>query len=164
MPMGSSMGMRALHSGRPNPAKWRKRMHVRQTFLMRVLSKTVFAMFLVVGAGAGLGGSALVASAQDFIPATAAFDNSPVCSASDLENNSDEARGNPEWKPVNGLTIDPLNPVLNDKPTILEGFVPFPPANEGSGAQAASEVSEEDLPWNHYTHDFTFQVVPDARY
>jgi hypothetical protein len=119
---------------------------------------------LAVGLGLCLSGLAVRAMAQNYTPATKAFDNSPVCSDSDLGNNSDEARGNPEWKPVNGLTIDPLHPVLNDKPTILEGFVPFPPANESSKAQAFAEVSEEDLPWNHYTHDFTFQVVPDQTY
>jgi len=100
----------------------------------------------------------------NYIPATEAFDHSPVCSASDLSNDHDLARANPEWKAVNGLTIDPKNPVLHDKPTILEGFVSPQPANQKSDDQSTSEVSEEDLPWNHFTHDFTIKVVPDPRY
>src|SRR5262249_9922344 len=56
------------------------------------------------------------------------------------------------------------NPVLNDPPTILEGFVPFPPATLGPNDQPTSEVSEEDIMWNHFTHDFTFKVVPDLPY
>lgn len=99
-----------------------------------------------------------------FIPATQAFENSPVCSASDLDNDHDEARLNPEWKAVNGLSIDPNHPVLNDPPTILEGFVEFPPATESQNDQSTSEVSEEDIGWNHFTHDFTFKVVPDLPY
>jgi hypothetical protein len=114
-----------------------------------------------------------------YIPATAAFDNSPVCSSSDLHNDHDAGRLNPEWKPVNGLTIDPSNPALavQDQPTILEGFVASPPlppeclnvlgqfaSCEDSNTQMPSEVSEEDIPWNHYTHDFTFKVVPDPSY
>lgn len=102
-----------------------------------------------------------------FIPATAAFSNSPVCSDSDLRNNSDEARANPEWKAVDGLllNLDTLpTPLVNDAPTILEGFVPFPPNPESSDSQATSEVSEEDIPWNHFTHDFTFKVAPDLPY
>ena len=130
--------------------------------LPHLLSMRVFALFL---GGVGLCLSALaVPASADFIPATQAFENSPVCGSSDLGSDVDESRGNPEWKPVNGLTIDPSNPVLNDKPTILEGTVPFPPADENSDAQAASEVSEEDIVWNHYTHDFTFKIVPDRRY
>lgn len=105
--------------------------------------------------------SVTIQSPVTFIPATEAFNNSPVCSDSDLNNNHDEARANPEWKVVNGLSVDPAHPVLNDQPTILEGFVPFPPADEKSDDQANSEVSEEDIPWNHFTHDFTFKVVPD---
>jgi hypothetical protein len=100
-----------------------------------------------------------------YIPATAAFNNSPAaCSDTDLSADPtipDLDRGNPEWKPI---VIDPNHPLPNNPPTILEGFVPFPPANEGSNAQAPAEVSEEELPWNHYTHDFTFKVAPDPGY
>lgn len=115
--------------------------------------------FVVVAADEG--------KAQSYTPATQAFENSPVCSDSDLSADPlipDLARGNPEWKPVNGLSIDPLNPAVHDKPTILQGFVSFPPANESSNAQAPAEVSEEEIPWNHYTHDFTFKVTPDPTY
>jgi hypothetical protein len=64
--------------------------------------------------------------AQDYIPATDAFNNSPVCSASDLRRDMDKARANPEWKAVKGLNIDPFKHILHDAPTILEGFVAFP--------------------------------------
>jgi hypothetical protein len=95
------------------------------------------------------------------IPATAAFNDYPVCSDSDLGSDWDRARGNPEWKTI---IIDPNLPLLSNPPTIVEGFVPYPPATEGVNDQASSEVAEEDLPWNHYTHDFTFKVVPDPSY
>jgi hypothetical protein len=106
----------------------------------------------------------LPAAAHAYIRATEAFNNSPICSASDLSNDTDEARVNPEWKSVAGLHIDPVKHVLRDLPTILEGFVPFPPATESVNDQATSEVAEEDIPWNHYTHDFTIKVVPDPPY
>ncbi len=110
---------------------------------------------------------AIAQTTSVFIPATKAFENSPVCSASELQDNHDLARLNPEWKAVLGLNIDPANPVLNivnDPPTILEGVVPSPPANLGPNDQPTSEVSEEDIGWNHYSHDFTFKVVPDGPY
>ncbi len=158
-------------------------MRVRQTSLMRVLPKSIFVLFLTVGANIGLHLSEVFLYAQ--IPATEAFNNSPVCSASDLGNAHDEARANPEWKPVNGVSLDPTKnptpsqpmPILNDQPTILEGFVagpPLPPVClnvlgqftncESSKDGAPSEVAEEDIPWSHYTHDFTVKVVPDTRY
>ena len=103
-----------------------------------------------------------------YIPATAAFSNSPVCDNTDLSNDSDEARGRPEWKPIvidTSLTFPNnfIHPV-----TILEGTVPTPnteyPTGEMENNQAPSEVSEEELTWNHYTHDFTANVVPDPAY
>lgn len=161
-------------------------MRIQQSFLVRVLSNSVFRLLLTVGAGAVLQLSGLVAYAQTpeikYIQATDAFINSPVCSDTDLGDTHDLDRLNPEWKPVNGLTIDPNNPALalQDQPTILEGFVagpplppdcrnvlgqPQPPSScEDSNTQMPSEVSEEDIPWNHYTHDFTFKVVPDSNY
>ncbi|MBZ5629819.1 MAG: hypothetical protein LAO06_13250 [Acidobacteriia bacterium] len=96
-----------------------------------------------------------------YTPATAAFDNSPVCSDSDLHRDTDLARGNPEWKPVNGLTVDPQHLAVHDEPVILEGVVIHPPGNESPTDQSTAEVAEEDIPWNHYTHDFTFKVAPD---
>ncbi|MGB9105400.1 MAG: hypothetical protein WCC59_11625, partial [Terriglobales bacterium] len=99
-----------------------------------------------------------------YTPATAAFDNSPVCSDSDLSNDHDLARGQPEWKPVNGLAFDPSSPRVLDKPTVLEGRILPPPSLEQSGDIAHTEVAEEDLPWNHYTHDFTIKVTPDPDY
>jgi len=95
------------------------------------------------------------------IPATAAFNDSPTCSASDLGNNTDLARINPEYKPI---IIDPNHPIPNNSPTVLEGIVPPPSENAASTDQAHSEESEEEIPWNHYTHDFTFKVVPDGPY
>src|SRR6266700_7638784 len=106
--------------------------------------------------------SGVIMQAQDpipFIPATNA-NIAPACSLSDLGGEifgeiPDLARANPEWKPVLGLQ--------NDVPTILEGFVPLAPDLKPDD-QPTSEVSEEDVPWNHSTHDFTFKVVPDPLY
>src|SRR5262249_22578348 len=129
--------------------------------LARVLSTSVVALFLAV---VGVGVASVDVSAQNFIPATRAFD-SPGCSASSLKREGEGipsvARLNPEWKCI---IIDPTQPPELQPPTLLEGFVLSPPANEGSGDQAPVEVSEEDTPWTHYTHDFTFKVVPDPAY
>jgi len=103
----------------------------------------------------------------NYIPATAAFVGPEVCNSSDLSNAVDEARGEPEWKPII-FSSDPRYQLPNNPPTILEGTVPTPsveyPTGELSDNQATSEVSEEELPWNHDTHDFTFKVVPDLAY
>jgi hypothetical protein len=122
---------------------------------------------------------ALPGRAQDpipYIPATEAFNNSPTCSASDLSSfarDTDLARANPEWKPIKPLNIDSNHPFPNNDITVLEGFVTHPPPActplgglpcENSGSQSTSEVAEEDIPWTHYTHDFTFKVTPDTNY
>src|SRR5205814_1815852 len=52
--------------------------------------------------------------------------------------------------------------IFSDEPTILEGSIV--PPNLGPNDQSTSEVSEEDIPWNHFTHDFTVRVTPDAPY
>jgi hypothetical protein len=103
-----------------------------------------------------------------YIPATAAFEGPVVCDATDLHIDTDEARSRPEWK---SIVIDPSLPFPNNfihPLTILEGTVPTPnveyPTGELENSQAPSEVSEEEVPWNHYTHDFTVKVVPDAAY
>ena len=75
------------------------------------------------------------------------------------------ARADPQWVPVHQ---DAGKPFPNDDPTILEGTV-MTPAQKGnlqadSTAQAPSEVAEEDVPWSHYTHDKTFDVIPDIGY
>src|SRR5713101_6464137 len=89
-------------------------MRDQKRFFVSVLSTRGFARFLALGLGlsflwvVAVRAPTLSAQAtQQPIPATAAFDNSPICSDSDLTNNDDEARGNPEWKRVNGLTVDP---------------------------------------------------------
>lgn len=107
--------------------------------------------------------AALPAVAQ-FTPATTAFNPSGsrfVCNATDLTSDHDMDRANPEWKPID---IDSAHPVPNNVPRILEGFVQQPPSNEDQNSQAPAEVSEEELPWNHFTHDYTFKVVPDTNY
>jgi hypothetical protein len=124
---------------------------------LRRFSQRAISVFSVV---TGLGLPFSVAHGQNFKPATAAFD-SPGCNGSDLGDVTDISRGNPEWK---AIVIDSAHPLPNNPPTILEGFVAFPPANEKSSDQAPAEVSEEELPWNHYTHDFTFKVIPDPPY
>jgi len=102
------------------------------------------------------------------IPATEAF-RAPACSDVDLGgidvfglvNIPSPQRTNPEWKPI---ITDPTKPPHLQPPKILEGFVRPTPNNEKSSDQATAEVSEEDLPWTHYTHDWTFKVLPDPDY
>src|SRR5258707_4537577 len=119
----------------------------------------IFLMSVVALVGVGV--APLGAMAQSFIPATRAFE-APACSASDLSNDTDFARVNPEWKPI---LFDPANPSHN-LPTILEGRITTPlfPSLQQTSATAPTEVAEEDIPWTHYTHDFTFKVVPDSAY
>jgi predicted thioredoxin/glutaredoxin len=61
------------------------------------------------------------------------------------------------------LVNDPRHPFPNDPPVLLEGTIP-PLADENSNSEANSEVSEEELPWYHYTHDKTQQILPDDQY
>jgi hypothetical protein len=102
-----------------------------------------------------------IAGAQP-IPATQAF-LAPACDAQDLANSPfrSRARINPEWKPI---LIDPNFPIPYNAITVLEGTVPPPSENETSSDGAPSEVSEEDIPTSHFTHDFTFKVIPDEAY
>ena len=149
-------------------------MPVKFSSTIRFLTRKLSARYLFCGLAIFLAvlvfsrGAAAQNPTATYIPAEAAFDNSPVCDDTEISNNDDEARGRPEWKPI---VIDPnlafpnnfLHPV-----TILEGTVPTPsqeyPTGELENNQAPSEVSEEELPWNHYTHDFTANVVPDPAY
>jgi hypothetical protein len=113
---------------------------------------------------AGVGLIPVRGEAQDYIPATAAFNPSGsrfVCNGTDITSDHDLDRGNPEWKPID---LDSAHPVPSNMPRILEGFVQQPPSDEDQNSQAPAEVSEEELPWNHFTHDYTFKVVPDAGY
>jgi hypothetical protein len=112
------------------------------------------------------------AMAQDYIPATEAFE-APACSNVDLgglevdlagfgiQHVPSPLRGNPEWKVI---TLDPSKATNLQPPTILEGFVSPQPNDQTSSSQSTSEVAEEDLWWTHYTHDFTFKVIPDPAY
>jgi CARDB len=103
------------------------------------------------------------------IPAHSAFDAG--CNSSDLGDDTDLSRSDPIWAP---LLKDPDHPFPNDPPVIFEGRVTTPQeqfgvdrtgrVNEHTNSQAPSEVSEFDLSWNHYTHDKTFQAIPDPRY
>jgi len=130
-------------------------MSIRRMTLAWIFSMSGVALFLAVMSVAPLD-----VSAQNYIPATQAFD-SPGCSDSHLlregEGIPSVARLNPEWK---AIIIDPNQPPELQPPVLLEGFVSGPSANN----QATAEVSEEDTPWTHYTHDFTFKVVPDPAY
>ena len=105
------------------------------------------------------------------IPATKAFD-APACSDTALggldidfgvaiAHVPSPQRGNPEWK---AIILDSTQPANLQPPKVLEGFVAPVANDETSSSQATSEVAEEDLPWTHYTHDFTFKVVPDTAY
>lgn len=155
---GKALNTAHLLCGVANFAEVRKTMRDQKRFCVSAFSMTIV-LFLMVGVGLRVPTISAQATQQP-IPATRAFD-APGCSASDLSNNTDLARGNPEWK---AIIIDPLFPLPNNPPTILEGVVPPPSEQETSTDQAHAEVSEEELPWNHYTHDYTFKVVPDPPY
>ena len=96
------------------------------------------------------------ATAQTYVPAT-----SSTCDLGDISDAHDTTRFNPEWAPIN---IDPDHPLPNNVPNILEGFVTPVPNDQTQNSQSSTEVSEEEVPWNHYTHDYTFKVVPDPNY
>lgn len=110
---------------------------------------------------------------------TVATDDTPIaatssgCATADLANTGVvglAARISPSWATI----ADPNHLFPNDPPTILEGSVATPQqkfgttngvANgPGGNGQSSSEVAEEDLPWNHYTHDKTIDVIPDRGY
>ena len=109
---------------------------------------------LLVGIGFGL--VSLPTMAQNYVPAT-----SSTCDLGDISDQHDTTRFNPEWAPIN---TDANHPLPNNVPNILEGFVAPVPSTENQNSQAPAEVSEEEVPWNHYTHDYTFKVVPDSTY
>lgn len=101
------------------------------------------------------------------IPATKAFE-APACSDSelggidlDLVTVPSPQRTNPEWK---AIILDSSQPPHLQPPKVLEGFVRPTPQKETSKDQATAEVAEEDLSWTHYTHDWTFKVLPDPAY
>jgi hypothetical protein len=113
-----------------------------------------------------------IGGSDDPVPSVQAV-NEPLsnCNTDALGDTNDTARSDPEWVPVNQSAAHPF-PL--DEPTILEGAVATPAqvfgvdANgnvmENSTSQAPSEVAEEDLPWSHYTHDKTIDVIPDTGY
>src|SRR5579862_4694203 len=109
------------------------------------------------------------ATAQDTPIAASTAITSAGCNSQDLSDSSDSARNDPVWA---AILKDPLHPFPNDV-TILEGRVvghneKFKTRTllprEATTDQSPSEVAEEDLPWNHYTHDKTMDVVPDKGY
>lgn len=116
--------------------------------------------------------SPLFAQSSQPIPAIRAFD-APACNNEELaglevniarigiQHVPSPLRGNPEWK---AIILDPKFPPNLQPPTVLEGFVTPQPNDQTSSSQSTSEVAEEDLWWNHYTHDFTFKVLPDPAY
>jgi hypothetical protein len=127
--------------------------------------------------GTAPNGPAKPASAQvqdpiPFIPATQAFE-APGCSASRLGGITIDIlnigtigpipspeRLNPEWK---AITVDPSLAPNQQPPQIVEGFV-GPTENHSADTQATAEVSEEEIAWNHHTHDWTFKLTPDPAY
>ena len=110
------------------------------------------------------------ARAQDTpISATAAA--AAGCNYRDLGDGSDSARNDPVWRPILNNVSYPFG--ANELVTILEGRVignneKFQSRTllpqEAVTDQSPSEVAEEDLPWNHFTHDKTIDVVPDPGY
>ena len=109
---------------------------------------------LLMGLGFGL--VSLPTMAQNYVPAT-----SSTCDLNDITDAHDTTRFNPEWAPIQ---VDAGHPLPNNVPNIVEGFVAPVPSTENRNSQAPAEVSEEEVPWNHYTHDYTFKVVPDSAY
>lgn len=92
------------------------------------------------------------------------------CNPDDPTDEHDGARLSPAWTPV---IHDPAHPFPNDPVTILEGRVQGNQSKFASRAQlpiealtdqSPSEVAEEDIPWIHYTHDKTMDIVPDPGY
>ena len=150
-------------------------MRVQQSFLIRLLSKSVFGLFLIVGAGAVLQLSEVsvyAQAAQQPIPATDAFNAPAACNDVDLggldinfgvfiRHVPNPRQADPEWK---AIILDPNQQPNLQPPTILEGFVSPTPNDQTSTSQSTAEVAEEDFSWNHYTHDFTFKVLPDPGY
>jgi hypothetical protein len=112
----------------------------------------IFALLM----GVGFGLVSLPTMAQNYVPAT-----SSTCDLGDISDQHDTTRFNPEWAPIN---TDANHPLPNNVPNILEGFVAPVPSTENQNSQAPAEVSEEEIPWNHYTHDYTFKVDPDSTY
>jgi len=141
-------------------------MYVRNRWPLSVFSMSVVPILI---AGIGLIAPGLLAQ----IPATKAFDAPAACSNQQLPGLEvnfagfgiahvpSPLRGNPEWK---AITVDASQPPNMQPPTILEGFVTPQPNNQTSSDQSTSEVAEEDLWWTHFTHDFTFKVIPDPAY
>jgi hypothetical protein len=126
----------------------------------------VATLVLLVGSNTGAHFSLTVAQAADDTPIPASAALAAGCNETDLSDAQDTARNDPIWTPI---IHDANHPVPFDPPTILEGTVATPdqkfgPNNETSTSQAPSEVAEEDLPWNHYTHDKTLNVIPDPGY
>jgi hypothetical protein len=129
-------------------------------------------VLLFLGASLGLLAPTLCTqSIQQQIPAVQAFDP-PACSDLFLggfdidygfgtKNIPSPERTNPEWK---AIILDPTLLPHQQPPTLLEGFVTPQPNDQPSDSQSTAEVAEEDLPWTHYTHDFTFKVLPDPGY
>lgn len=150
-----------------NFATERKSMRDQKSFV------PVFWITILFLAVVGLWTPAIFAQAnQQPIPAVKAFE-APACSDINLGGDDitllgiglthvpDPERGNPEWKVI---TLDPSKPTNLQPPSILEGFVTPQVNDETSSSQASSEVAEEDLWWNHFSHDFTIKVIPDPAY
>jgi hypothetical protein len=144
-------------------------MRARSRFLVPIFSTRVLLLLVV---GVGLRAPSVSAQAnQQLTPATQAFE-APGCSdlflgGFDVDlglgtiNIPSPERTNPEWK---AIILDSSKPPHLQPPTILEGFVTPTPNDQTSSSQSTAEVAEEDLPWTHYTHDFTFKVLPDPNY
>jgi len=149
-----------------------------ETKINAVFSRGVTFLLLLAPGAALLVPFCQTASAQNTpIPALMALDQHPACSEVDLggvdinlgplgtQHVPSPSRTNPEWK---AIITDYTKPTQMQEPVIVEGFVapPGPPPNKPGAAdyQAVAEVAEEDISWTHYTHDYTFKVIPDPPY
>ncbi len=126
-------------------------------------------LLVVLMAMAALWTSARPLLAQD-TPQLAKTAITAGCNADDPTDEHDGARLSPAWTPV---IHDPAHQFPNDPVTILEGRVQGNQAKFASRTllpletltdQSPSEVAEEDIPWIHYTHDKTMDIVPDPGY
>ena len=132
------------------------------------LSGTTAQTIVTPGANALFLPSDPPADDDGYTPAVNAFNSDSTtsgCSDSDLEDTQSLTRVNPEWKPIRSLNTDHAadQHIFGNEPVILEGRI-APRTGIGTNDQSSSEVSEEEIPWNHFTHDFTVKVTPDPPY
>jgi hypothetical protein len=110
----------------------------------------------------GMATPRIAISPDDPIPSSAALSSAPPCRG--LNPGivlPDLGRADPAWATI---LLDARQTFNNAPPTIVEGQVRGTSPNDVGLYEPPSDVAETDYSWNHFTHDKTFQIVPDARY